>query len=51
VRWGSINPATTLGIDRETGSIRVGKMADLVVMDDDFAVRMTFLQGRRIFSK
>jgi N-acetylglucosamine-6-phosphate deacetylase len=51
VRWGSINPATTLGIDRETGSIRVGKMADLVVMDDDFAVRMTFLQGRRIFPK
>jgi N-acetylglucosamine-6-phosphate deacetylase len=49
VRWGSINPAATLGIDRETGSIRVGKRADLVIMDDQFGVRMTFLQGRRIY--
>jgi N-acetylglucosamine-6-phosphate deacetylase len=50
LRWGSINPATTLGIDRETGSIRVGKRADLVIMDEDFAVRMTFLGGRPIFA-
>jgi len=51
LRWGSINPATTLGIDRETGSIRVGKHGDLVVMDEDFEVQMTFLGGRRIFSR
>ncbi len=49
VRWGSINPATTLGIDGETGSIRVGKAADIVLMDDDFNVKTTLLKGRTVF--
>ena len=48
IRWGSINPATTLGIDQETGSISVGKFADLVIIDDEFNVKMTFLKGRLI---
>ncbi len=50
IRWGSINPATTLGIDKETGSIRVGKYADLTIIDDDFNVKMTFLKGRMIYN-
>ena len=50
IRWGSINPAATLGIQQETGSIRVGKSADLVLMDDDFQIKSTFLKGKRIFS-
>ena len=48
LQWGSLNPAATLGIDRQTGSLRVGKQADLVVMDEQFEVRMTFVSGRRI---
>jgi len=50
IRWGSINPATTLGIDKETGSIRVGKYADLTIIDDDFNVKTTFLRGRMIYN-
>ena len=50
IRWGSINPAATLGIQQETGSIRVGKSADLVLMDDDFKIKSTFLKGKRIFT-
>ena len=49
VRWGSINPAATLGIDGDTGSIRIGKFADIVLMDDDFNVKMTLLKGRPVF--
>ena len=49
VRWGSINPATTLGIDRETGSIAPGKWADIVVMDRDFRVMSTFVKGMPLF--
>ena len=51
IRWGSINPATTLGIQAETGSIRTGKFADLVLMDDDFQITGTFLMGRQIFTR
>jgi N-acetylglucosamine-6-phosphate deacetylase len=46
VRWGSINPATTLGIAGETGSLAVGKWADIVVMDGDFQVKVTIGRGR-----
>ena len=50
IRWGSMNPATTLGIQEETGSIRIGKSADIVLMDDDFQITSTFLKGKRIFT-
>jgi imidazolonepropionase-like amidohydrolase len=31
MRWLTINPAHALGIDNQTGSLRVGKMADVVI--------------------
>jgi N-acetylglucosamine-6-phosphate deacetylase len=49
VRWVSLNPALTLGIAHETGSIAVGKLADIAVMDDTCAVHMTFVKGKRVF--
>lgn len=33
IRWITLNPAVALGIDDRTGSIEVGKMADLVLWD------------------
>jgi N-acetylglucosamine-6-phosphate deacetylase len=50
VRWGSINPATTLGIAGETGSVSVGKSADIVLFDDGFGVKTTMLKGRVVFT-
>jgi N-acetylglucosamine-6-phosphate deacetylase len=49
IRWVSLNPATTLGVDHETGSIAVGKLADLVLMDDNCDVKWTFVKGREVF--
>lgn len=46
VRWGSLNAATTLGLQRETGSLLAGKLADLIIMDEDFQVEATFVKGR-----
>jgi imidazolonepropionase-like amidohydrolase len=31
VRWITINPARSIGVDRQTGSLETGKMADVVV--------------------
>jgi imidazolonepropionase-like amidohydrolase len=31
LRWVTLNPAWVLGIDRQTGSLEVGKMADVVI--------------------
>lgn len=51
VRWVSLNPASTLGIERETGSISVGKLADIAIMDDECTVSMTFVKGRQVFPR
>jgi len=49
IRWVTLNPAATLGIEHETGSITVGKLADITLMDDSCAVTMTFVKGRQVY--
>ena len=49
VRWCSINPATTLGINGETGSLTIGKYADITLFDDNYDVALTMLKGDVIF--
>ncbi len=51
VRWGSINPAVTLGLDHETGSIKTGKLADIIVMDDTFDIKLTMVKGNIIYNQ
>lgn len=43
----SKNPATLLGIDSYTGTLEVGKAADIVVLDKNFEVLNTFTQYDR----
>ena len=45
VNCASLNPATTLGIQEKKGSIKIGKDADLVILDNDFNVRKTIIGG------
>ncbi|MFO7612031.1 MAG: amidohydrolase family protein [Clostridia bacterium] len=48
VRMGSLNPARLLGINKEMGSIKPGKAADIVVMDEEANVYEVISGGRRI---
>ena len=41
----SLNPARVIGMDDEIGSIEIGKMADLVFVDDKFNVKQVMLGG------
>jgi N-acetylglucosamine-6-phosphate deacetylase len=43
------NPARLLGIDQECGSIEVGKRADLVALDANGNVVLTFIAGSIVF--
>jgi N-acetylglucosamine-6-phosphate deacetylase len=45
----TINPATMLGVDDRKGSIQTGKDADLVVLNDDYSVEMTYTHGKKAF--
>lgn len=49
VDYATINPAKNLGIDKETGSIKVGKRADFTVINDKYDVIMTVRDGEVIY--
>ena len=42
----TINPARSVGLDSEVGSVTVGKRADLLVLDKDLALRQVILGGQ-----
>lgn len=45
VNCASLNPATTIGIEKEKGSIEVGKDADIIITDNEFNVLKTIIKG------
>jgi len=49
IQWATINPALLMGIQSETGSLRVGKAADIAVFDPDFNAKMTILSGKIVY--
>ena len=45
----TINPARAIGVDKTTGSIEVGKFADMVILSDDFSeIKAVFVKGKRV---
>ena len=48
VRFASLNPAKLLGIDKDYGSLEVGKIADLILVDDKFNVKSVLLEGEKV---
>lgn len=44
-KMASFNPARAIGIDGFTGTIEVGKVADLVVLDGNWSVCATYVRG------
>jgi N-acetylglucosamine-6-phosphate deacetylase len=47
----SFNAARSLGLQKETGSIEVGKSADIVILDSAFNVEMTIRKGEIVFMR
>jgi len=45
----TLNPAKTLGIDKETGSIAVGKRADFTVLNETYDVILTVVGGKVVY--
>lgn len=45
----TINPARAIGVDKITGSIEVGKNADLLILSEDFSeIKAVFVKGKRV---
>lgn len=49
--WGtsSLNAARAIGESARRGSLEAGKLADLVLLDDDFSVKLTVVEGEIVF--
>ena len=45
IKSATINPAKAIRVDHETGSIAAGKLADLVVVDDNFDIKLVIVRG------
>ena len=45
IKSATINPARAIRVDGETGSIKEGKLADLLVVDDDFNIVLVMVRG------
>jgi N-acetylglucosamine-6-phosphate deacetylase len=45
----SINPARELGLDKVKGSLEAGKYADIVILDSNFNVQQTIVEGNTVF--
>ncbi|MGH8495434.1 MAG: amidohydrolase family protein [Gammaproteobacteria bacterium] len=56
MRWLSLNPAKSLGIDERTGSLEAGKMGDVVIWDGDpFSVytkaEQVYIDGALVYDR
>ncbi len=47
----SYNPACNLGLEKEIGSIAVGKRADFTVVNENFEILATVVNGKTVFVK
>ena len=51
VRMATISPARMMGLDKVTGSLEVGKDADIVVFDPDVNILETIVKGTTVYQK
>ena len=47
VKCASLNPARAIGIDKDYGSLETGKIASIVVLNDDLTVENVFIKGKK----
>lgn len=47
VKCASLNPARAIGIDKDYGSLETGKIASIVVLNDDLEVEKVFIKGKK----
>ncbi len=51
IQMGSVNPAKQIHVFDRKGSIKIGKDADLVIINQDLEVVMTFCRGNIVYKK
>ncbi|NWL86241.1 N-acetylglucosamine-6-phosphate deacetylase [Paenibacillus sp. 79R4] len=45
----TLHPATQIGVQDRKGTIELGKDADIVIIDEEFQIYQTYVQGHRVY--
>lgn len=48
-RMGSLTPARIIGVEKTKGSLEITKDADVIVIDDEFNVKATYVKGALLY--
>ena len=51
IDYATINPAKALGVEKDLGSIAVGKSADFIVLNDKFDLEKTYVDGACVYTE
>ena len=46
VKMASLNPAKAIKMDKEIGSIEIGKRADLILFDHEINIKRVYIEGK-----
>jgi N-acetylglucosamine-6-phosphate deacetylase len=46
----TFNPVRAMHMEGQLGLVATGRKADLILLDDDFNVRMTMVNGKIVYS-
>lgn len=49
VKMVSLNPSKELGIEKQRGSLKIGKYSDIVILDKKFDVKQTIVEGKTVY--
>jgi N-acetylglucosamine-6-phosphate deacetylase len=50
IRMATLNPAKVIHMDDQLGIIATGRKADMILLDQDFKVRMNMVNGKILYS-
>jgi N-acetylglucosamine-6-phosphate deacetylase len=48
VKMVSLNHTRLIGMDKEIGSVSIGKRADIVIFDDDINIKSVIMDGKPV---
>ncbi|WBW95299.1 N-acetylglucosamine-6-phosphate deacetylase [Oceanirhabdus sp. W0125-5] len=51
IKMASLNCANVLGLENELGSIKKGKLADIILFNEEFQVNHTIIQGKSVYKR
>ena len=49
IRMASLNPATSINVSNQKGSLEIGKDADIILLDDEFNCYFTLVKGEVVY--